>query len=279
MQLSESLTITVIGGGNAERTFALHALVPVLSECVRVLSSATHTAIPVHVTYCNACGERLLPAVMGEAIGSEHVNGGISMDHNMGVLVFRRQDARKVLIHELLHLFKIDAPLRDLSVALEARAIRPHRGLWATRRGSIHIGLNEAYTDAIACVVFCGDIERAKTHAVAAAVRVLAHFGFGELPFTESTHAFSYYVVKAAMLVNGDEFASLLRHMRDGLTPDDPAQVIKFMGKSLRSVAFRSALSFEIERHERAPEAGARHLRMTDGRPGLVSFSKLGVLI
>lgn len=287
------VTLTVIGGGT-ERSFASKVLIPVLLECVRVLSLATHSSIPVHVTYCNACGDRLLPTGPGTIVSSEHVNGGISMGVTNGVLVFRRQDSEKVLVHELLHLYGIDAPLRNLAPSLEAHTIRPcpytgtrtrtqtqtqTRSAWGARRGSISIGLNEAYTDALACIVFCGDISRARSHALIVAARILAHFDVGLKPFLESTHAFAYYVVKAAILVNGEAFVSFLKQQRDGLTPDHPLKAVRFMEQSLRSTAFISAVMGEIRRQAHTSNEERRGLHMTDGRPGLTSFSKVGVLI
>lgn len=60
-------TLTVIGD-SAQRAFATTHLVHVILECVRALlstpsSAPTYAPIPetVHVTYCDACGDRLLP--------------------------------------------------------------------------------------------------------------------------------------------------------------------------------------------------------------------------
>lgn len=272
------VTLTVIGGGNLERAFARDILVPVLVECVRVLAQLKHTSMPVHVSYCNACGQRLLPVKQGAVLSSEHVNGGMAMGPNMGVLVFRREDAAKVLVHELLHLYGIDAPLRNIPSAIEACVVQPRPGMWGLVQGSLPVGLSEAYTDAIACMVFCGNVQRATEHAVHTASKVLAHFRYGLSPFVAETHAFSYYVVKAAMLTNASTFLKLLSKQRDGLTPDGHLQVVCFMEKALRSVAFRSAVKAAGgeggKRH-----AQDRHIRMTDGGHGQASFSEIGVLI
>lgn len=277
------ITITVIGGGSKERLFAEFKLVPILLKCVRVLAYKCASSTPVHVTYCNACGDRILPTSKGAVITSEHVNGGVSMGHVMGVMVFRRQDAEKVLIHELLHLFDVDKSLLGLSPSIEARTARPIDGLWTTLSGSsqvIRIGLNEAYTDAISCIIFCGDISRARAHAVEVAAKVLSHFECGDIPFAETTHVFAYYIVKAAMLVNADEFIALLTSQVNGITVDNPTMMVRFMDKSLHSPAFQSAVK-QAMRNRGVPGVGRSadqgRIEMTDGGPCMTQFSKIGV--
>lgn len=258
------MTLTVLGSAG-DRLFAAKCLAPVMLRCVRELGGHD-PSIPVHVTYCNACGPRVLPGLMGAELGREHVNGGLCMGSDMGVLVFRRQDAQKVLIHELVHLFDIDAPLRNLSDATEMSAVRSCAGLWTwtqRRAGHVPVALAEAYTDALACLAFCGgDVIRARTHAVAVAARVLHHFGWGRLPFRETTHAFSYYVVKAAILVGLDGDRDLLSMLRTS----PPAATVAFMGRSLRSARFRSALT-EASREGGGAKGQEKGIQMTDGRP------------
>lgn len=263
--MGREITLTVIGSV-AQRAFAEARLMPVVLECVRCLALDTR---PVHVTFCDACGDRLLPATPGGTISSEHVNGGMCMGTFMGVLVFRRQDAEKVLVHELLHLFDVDTPLRSLPSELQAHVARPLSGMWATISSTAStVCLSEAYTDAVACVVFCG-LERARAHAVQVAVRVLCHFGMGRRPFLESTHVFSYYIVKAAMLVHARGFLSLLRS--NGLTPKDPQRVARFMETGLRSLTFQAVAKSKVTR----TMSMSMSMAMTDGAPGMVSFSHL----
>lgn len=172
-------------------------------------------------------------------------------------------------MHELLHLFHVDLPLRNLANDIQAQVARPLSGMWGqVQSTSLSVTLAEAYTDAIACVVFCG-LVRARLHAVKAAARVLAHFGMGKWLFSESSHVFSYYVVKAAMLVNTKAFVTLIRS--NGLTPKDPLQVVSFMEASLRSPVFRAAVGAVSSRQ-------SRDVRMTDLSPSKVSFSQLQLL-
>lgn len=283
------VTLTVVGGGTRERAFATKVLVPILVQCVTQLGSMVGQIQQVHVTYCNACPARVLPNVKGTVITSENVNGGICAGVVDGVLVFRRQDAAKVLIHELLHLYGVDAPLRGLSHEVAAHVARPVRGMWGRLVGSLPTHLSEAYTDALACLVFCGDNTRAKACAVAGAGRVLAHFGAGRAPFLEETHVFAYYVIKAAMLVHADAFVTLLRTLKTPLVPSSPAEVtrlVEFMDVSLRSRPFRAAMLEGMASAQMSSPAldsiassSETSISMTDGLPGRIQFSQLGVLI
>lgn len=273
------VTITVIGGGHRDRLFAQRHLVPVVLECVRVLQVISG-ARPVHVTYCNACPARVLPMKQATTLTSENVNGGVCMGTWMGVLVFRRQDAVKVLIHELLHLFGVDEALRSLSPQVEAKIIRPCRGLWGERKGTLPIHLSEAYTDAIACLIFCGDHLRARACAVDRAARILIHFGAGRVSFREDTHVFSYYVVKAAMLTHAPEFVSLLHTFKMQLVPNESEvpSILNFMDRTLRSTAFHNSLHNRM-RELQMSGAFDKDLSMTDGQRGWIRFSEVGVLI
>lgn len=251
-------SLTVLGT-TSQRTYAKKSLLPVMLRVIKRFRGA----VIVHVTYCEACGERLLPARRGAALTSEHVNGGVSMGQSMGVMVFRRQDAQKVLVHELIHLFGMDEPLRGLDPNVEAGVVHDRKGFWSWGPHTFPIGLNEAYTDALACIIYCdGDLVRARRHAVLVAARVLAHFRWGALPFCESTHAFSYYVVKAALLVALDA-----RGVTALMTaPLNRMDVVGFMAKGLRADAFHDSLLSARRVKDRGGGRG-RGIQMTDGRP------------
>lgn len=274
LMIKGDTSMTVLGDAK-DRRYAVEALMPVILESVRVLSSLRGSR-PVHVTYCNACGDRMLPVIRGEVLTKENVNGGVCMDTGTTrvVLVFRRQDAPKVMVHELLHLFDIDRSLHRMPAAVENQVARPRVGMWAAMgRLNTRVALGEAYTDAIACIVSSGR-ERAIRHGVRVARRVMDHFANGGRPFLEQTHVFSYYVVKAAMLVHCDGFIKFLKNQRDGLTPDSGLSVARFMDGCLRSRRFQKAMSEETKKRDMS-----RGLEMTDGAASVTSFAAIGVLI
>ncbi len=76
------------------------------------LFGPTTNAIPQVIWYAHR-KPRAWPA-RGTPIGPEHINGGYCMPCNPGtIVIYRYEDATRVLMHELLHGFCTDAALTD----------------------------------------------------------------------------------------------------------------------------------------------------------------------
>jgi hypothetical protein len=173
------------------------------NELVRI-ASAVVAAFPyrpsgVHIVFVPCKETRRLPRGAGEAVGPEHVNGGLTASGR--ILVYRLEDAGKVLVHELVHLYGMDAALRDSNAdAVEAALARKY-GVLIDPHGAGGLGLNECYTDLLACWLYarwCNtDLVLVRRRMDAVAVRLLLHRPSKRTP--ERTHAFSYYVCKAAL--------------------------------------------------------------------------------
>lgn len=171
------------------------------------------TIIMVWIKHARA---RRLPSEPMAYIMPEHVNGGATfMRDPRPIIVYRTEDACKVMIHELLHYFGQDHHLATkISGGLET--------IYNTRFGvdGPNRLMSEAYTDALACylhAVFCNrSVNAERRHIYRVAVRLLLYFGRsrGQLdhptpPFREKTNAFGYYVCKAAIWMHLDEFLKL----------------------------------------------------------------------
>lgn len=173
-------------------------LLPLLAQTAGLLAARVGMGrgpAPHHharVVYIDHPARRWFPRTKGAAIGPEHINGGVTWPARSLVLVCRREDAGKVLVHELLHLFD------------------------AGPKGQPSTMLNEAYVEAVACYLYAawrdgcfayegrqsqardGDAVRdmrARIERVAASAA--SHFGDG--PFLEDTNAFAYVVCRAAL--------------------------------------------------------------------------------
>ncbi len=214
-------------------------------------------------------GARRLPAEASSAISPEHVNGGVSQrfvgDDSRAFVVYRRQDMEKVLVHELLHNAGVDDPAsfeacRDASLRVQARH--------AVTCGGTGLRLSEAYVDALAVLVHAaarsrtrselsGNLASVVDHALCVAARVVNHFGRWRWPATgisETTHAFAYYVAKAALLASPAEVAALPARVVD---VPGAAAVIAAIERALHADAFVRALEAAVLR-----EAGNRDVRM-----------------
>ena len=192
-----------------QKEFVRSRFVPVLLACVGLLNEATGKAREsVHVTFAAHSARRMLPELVGAAIMPENVNGGVTFIDTQRVLVYREEDACKVLIHELLHLYGYDNKLL-YSQAAESRVMLEY-GVQFLGGSVGHLGLSECYIDAIACFLH-GHVEGSATkdvmmHMDVVATRLLMHYGrdplsigSGPHKIVEGTHGFSYYVCKAAL--------------------------------------------------------------------------------
>jgi hypothetical protein len=101
---------------------------------------------------------RTLPEKHGEPVKPDNINGGLT--HTPGhptpsrILVYRVQDAGKVLVHEILHLAGLDTPLQahgghSWNPVKESQALVAQRYGIVTNRHPL--GLNESYTEVMAC--------------------------------------------------------------------------------------------------------------------------------
>ena len=150
--------------GNAETTFAFvrAKILPLMND---VVSALVKEGVAPAATFCGSevifvaikKPLRTLPERHGQPVNPEHINGGLTHHVIAGpspsrVLVYRVQDAGKVLVHELLHLAGLDAALQPTpgwgSVGdAQDKIVKRYR----VQARSRPLGLNESYTEVLAC--------------------------------------------------------------------------------------------------------------------------------
>ena len=176
----------------------------------------------VRIAFIACALPRTLPRTRGEPLAPVHVNGGVTYSGPKGpqIAVFRKEDACKVMVHELLHLYGFDAALLSRQHAVEPALMRRY-GIVESVAG--RFGLNECLTDLAACKLHAAwrsaKAVDVKFHLDAVAMRLLIHSqrlkglgkGWGG-GYRERTHAFCYYVCKAALW---DRFPAALAAARD----------------------------------------------------------------
>lgn len=81
-------------------------------------------------------------------IGPTNVNGGLCYYNYNIIILWRKEELRKVVIHELLHSLKLD---KDLIVneRVFSKTMRSYFKL------NKHLGVNESYTETMACIYNC----------------------------------------------------------------------------------------------------------------------------
>ena len=190
----------------------LLAIVGAFNEVGKVSGCLPMREKEVRVTFVSHQAKRTLPPV-GTPLAADHVNGGVTFMADEGVLVYRMEDARKVLVHELLHLYGYDSHIRG-STSVEKKVMDTFN-IQLQPSGPKHLGLSECYIDAMACFLHAAWVGRWKRrahraaldkHIAMVATRVASHSGIlsfpwpaGSIKFREATHAFSYYICKAAL--------------------------------------------------------------------------------
>lgn len=169
---------------------------------------------------------KTLPSTKDEPLSPKHVNSGVTISSSTfcDVIVFRREEMTKVLIHELIHAFGIDSHggFDKMEIPLK-RHFCQHDGH--------NLNINECFTDALAVcintiVYTCFSKPKSFYKSLSQnwqiellfmkqqASKVLLHNDFNgkvcNKMNNEATHAISYYVIKYILLQNMPIFTKYL---------------------------------------------------------------------
>lgn len=183
-----------------------------------------------HVSIKLVCydGEKKLPGT-NESLTPYHINGGITMSGGVSadVVVYRNEEIIKVLTHELVHAFGLDAKYTSPE---QESFFNEYFGI--TCRSAT---INESFTDSLACYIntvvysflynrknptgeFKKRFAQERRHILSQACKVLSHNGYykegGVLRnrhlVCEKTHVTSYYVLKAVVYTDVSAFERML---------------------------------------------------------------------
>jgi hypothetical protein len=184
-----------------------------------------------------------------EPFTRKHVNSGVTIEYDSNfskIIVYRKEEMIKVLTHELIHCFNLDAN------------IQPWEEESLTKRFCLSntIKVNEAFTDAFACIIntimytiledpykiddgsfnkrLKKNIEKESQFVQCQANKVLGYVKY-DTKCTHANHegtsAISYYVIKSLLVSKSDEFLGFLRKQQYMLT--DIQGFIQFIIKKL----------------------------------------------
>jgi hypothetical protein len=242
------LTVLYSQSDASAEAFVRTEVVPVLMSTVSLLRAAAmrgeakqnrHPYVDVY--YIDATApKRTLPPEPGQPVMPVNINGGVTMLRTGRIVVYRREDACKVLVHELLHLHGLDQALRNAHRA-EAR-LRARYGVVAVDRG-VPLGINEAFTETLACYLHTiwwslarkrspeSTLRRVSTHVRSVADRTTAHYG-GTLAYVEGTHCFAYVACRAA-LWHGPFLKRVLAAYPPGKPPTDAEAFVDLLIEAL----------------------------------------------
>lgn len=185
-------------------------------------------------------GAKRLPARAGAEIGPDHINTGVTSWNYGGscsVLVYRREDLEKTIVHELLHCYGIgDWCNRDATVLAHCRAKAADFGHDAK------LLPGETVVDALAIYITAGmksvPFDCCVDLACAVFARIADHFGGRK--WRESSNVFCYVALKVPVLADAQDLFVF--------PVDDP-------NRTLIRRAFAKPIPHALEL---APAAGAR---------------------
>ena len=213
----------------------LRVTLDILAFMVRVLTKLNGKRSLLRIVLMPSRAPKQLPKKPGMVLGVGEVNSGYAWkvpgrgDH-CTIVVYRKEDLNKVLIHELVHCWDLDFRRYDPRIA---RLLIARYNLHLHEKGVPNhfnrLSLNEAFTEVIACylhaavyVLFTSRTSGEKGKAVAlakilkkegrhyidVAAKVMAYL---ETPgASQGTHVFAYYICKAAMFQNIEGFFNVL---------------------------------------------------------------------
>ena len=127
-------------------------------------------------------------------LSPHEINSGLNYGNT--IIVYRRQEAAKVLIHELIHAYGID---HGVQVAFPSPKLS----------SSVPIRFTETYTELLASILFTEFSRRADrttafeklfTHFKVQADKIMCLYNYRNgTPFTQDTHVFEYIIAKSAL--------------------------------------------------------------------------------
>lgn len=171
-----------------------------------------------------------LPNVAGKVVGVGEVNSGYAWQapgnqKHCTVVVYRREDLYKVMIHELVHCWELDFRTYDPRIDRFLIARYNLRLTDPPLNPLNKLALYEAFTEVLASYIhavvysllnkksLAKILEKEKKHYVSVASKVSSYLATPGAQ--QGTHAFSYYVCKAAMFQNLDGFLKVMGRPTD----------------------------------------------------------------
>lgn len=219
----------------------------------------------IDVTIVLSSHKKVLPN-KGE-LGPVNVNSGFTSrdfsNNTSSIVIYRKEEVMKVLIHEVLHAFDID------SKRINSQAEKPVADffkLTVKGRGHQHLSINESFTDTYACIlnvavaamlmsqdivqrerIFLKLLRVETAHVCTMAAKVMKYVGLelmsgDTIPqmsslYSENTHVISYYLLKALNMLNIVQFVKFLSS--NDMTIGSISKYSEYMMSSISSVRWQ----------------------------------------
>lgn len=209
-----------------DKTYPLEQLYNILNFYIYTLNKLQHKPVLHIILYlCNK--KKVFPGT-DKVLNEDNVNSGVTMfnEHGRYVVVYRKEEIMKVLLHELIHCYEID--FHNYNTRHDRYLMRKFKIHVQKPWKNVHtpLALYESYTDSLACyghaITYCLFTKNCKSivdlnkkidsvlltetnYYLRMAAKV---YKFSQLK--EDTHCFSYYIGKAAIFNSFPEFIDII---------------------------------------------------------------------
>lgn len=167
----------------------------------------------------------------GKTLGPNEINSGVSTysenENDTKVVIYRKEEINKLIIHELIHNLKLDFVFIDYDMFHRFVNINP----------DTIITFNESYTEIMACIInsiICSyEFKNKKNRKLACQFinyelcfnlfqvsKILVNYGFNHAGdffckhkdnrYKQNTNVFSYFIIKTGLLLNIEHFLDFI---------------------------------------------------------------------
>ena len=234
----------------------------------------------LNLTFFNSNKKKMLPLKKKDLLGPKEINSGVTTFYNhKKITLWRIEEQKKVLIHELIHFYNYDFGHIDNYYSQQVVSK-------VNINENNEIRLNEAYTELCALIIHCfikcyenktqlkktkksinkdvnkniaGSLNTELKFSLYQCVKILKHFGFKNYEefltkckkcekFRQTTSVFSYFFIKCALLNNLDLFIEFVKKYQIQFfnikkTDDSKQAFINLINKCIYSKNFKKNLS------------------------------------
>lgn len=245
-----------------DRIFPMAQLYDVLNFYIYTLNKVSRkTNVKIKIYLCDL--KKQFPKSDNQILNEFNVNSGATIfdNNNRYVVIYRKEELYKVLLHELIHFYEID--FHNYNMKYDRYFIKKFQIEVKTpvKNSNTPLALYESYTDTLACyghtITYAlfhhydkniEDMNRIIDELMTKEIKHYTTIASKILKFSklkEDTHCFSYYIVKAGVYENFPKFIDLIK-INQGLkldTLEKQELYLKFIRKLLNNKAFWTKLS------------------------------------
>lgn len=181
----------------------------------------------LRINYFDCLLKKQFPTKKGEMLKEINCNSGLSYVGNYYMMVYRREEYKRVMIHELIHSFMGDYSLIDVEYNEKLSE-------YFCLKNDENININETYTETLATIINLIFVsletnqnlnkmfEIELSYSILVLTSILMHYNYKDINelkrenkncklLLQQTSVFNYYIMKPFMLININGYFDLIK--------------------------------------------------------------------